>query len=390
MIPQHLRILVLILFSCAMNAQADADGPQASSSDSAQAATPVRKFQIQSKVDRFDVILDENAATVNGKAVDMAALRNTLPMILNPLADECPKLQSHSDVKVKVNGTVRQIYFAQGVVSDGKKCLIAQGEGLAFFPIHRDFLIGPKNESLTVTSPLKITRPDLRPLEFIQRDGIWDPVGEKLLVNWDFFERFENSLKNFTVRYRALSSITKDKPKMSLTMGSKTYDFYKISNVLWAVQKPGGHWLTASDDWGFWYDFEDGLLEDRFADSIRLLEDSSKELALRQSTLEKLEGQWSRNLRDVYHKIILDQEENPQLQEIAIRRLKGKPTMATALVMAKVLERTSNENFKRTASQILKLNYDKGPLYNPHASASERAKVVSFWSEWRKKREPTP
>jgi hypothetical protein len=184
------------------------------------------------------------------------------------------------------------------------------------------------------------------------------------------------------VRFRVLPEIAKDKPKIVVQSGETTYEFYKITSVLWALKKPGTRWLEASDDWSFWYDFDDALLEDRFAPQIRVIENKSTDMAERKATLDKLDTGWSRNLRDLYHKMLLDKDEDHEMQATALKRLRSKPSKETAGVMAQFLEKTQDEDFKKMASQILKINNPKGPLYKPNDPPEERAKVVEFWSRW--------
>ncbi|NJL26036.1 MAG: hypothetical protein HC902_13300 [Calothrix sp. SM1_5_4] len=345
------------------------------------AAQSPRKLNIQSPFDRYDLVLNGERGTIDGKAADLSAVRDLLPVLTNPLGNECPALNGRPEVTVTENGKTRSLYTKMGLITDGKMCLNVGGDGLFYFPVHRDFLIGAKRGSILLKSPLKLFKQGNKILE-VKKDGdAWSGPAEEML-NYDFIDRFENSLREYDVRLRVQEDIGKDKAKMIVQSGPDSYTFYKLTNVMWAVKKPGAKWLEASDDWSFWYDLDPGVLEDRYAGQIRFIEDTAKDKESRMAALDKLGEGWSRNLRDLYHKLILNQGEDPAIQEVALKRLKRKPSLETAEVMVNFLEKSQNEDLKREAGIILKLQHPKGPRYNPSAPPDERAKVVEFWRTW--------
>ncbi|MGZ3722363.1 MAG: hypothetical protein ACXVA9_05505 [Bdellovibrionales bacterium] len=356
---------------------------------SVQASAEARKLSIQSKADQYELILNGNSGTVNGKAADLSTFKDLIPIITSPLTNDCPTLTGPAEVTVREGGQARYIYLKQGVVSDGKTCLIVGGEGLYYFPIHRDFLIGSKRETIDLKSPLKVFRQGVKLFELKKTGQSWTPSSSTLLLNWDFLERFESSLHAFDIRFRVLPGMGEGKTKMIVQSGDKNYEFYKLSNVMWAVKKPGTAWLEATDDFSFWYDFDNGVLEDRFSPDIKAYEDA-KEKADRLSALQKLEGSWSPNLRDLYHKIVLDQGADQEVKAIALKRLRAKPSKETSAVMAKFMAESIDEDFRKTASQILKINFPKGPIYNPNSPPEERKKVVEFWTQWAAKNQNAP
>jgi hypothetical protein len=348
---------------------------------SIQTRAETRRLTIHSKVDQYELVLTGNSGTVNGKTADLNAFKDILPALTSPLANDCPPLKGGAEVTVRDGSQTRYVYIKQGVVSDGKTCLIVGGEGLYYFPIHRDFLIGNKREAIALKSPFKVFRQGVKLFELKKTGKSWTQVSSTLLLNWDFIERFENVLKAFDIRFRVLPEIAQGKTKMILQSGDKTYEFYQLSNVLWAIKRPGTHWLEATDDFSFLYDFDNGVLEDPHATQIKAYEEAKTD-AERLAELQKLEGAWSPNLRDLYHKIVLDTAAGSELKTIAFKRLRAKPSPETAEVMTKVLSEAIDEDFRKIASQILKTTYPKGPIYNPHSSPEERRKVVEFWTNW--------
>lgn len=341
-----------------------------------------RTLIFQSASDKFDLVLNGSSGTVNGKPADLNSIQDLLPLITNPLGNTCPDLKGRPDVTVKDGSSTRSFYVKQGLVSDGTNCLNIAGDGLFYVPLHRDFLVGNKHDSLKIKSPMKIFRQGTKVFEIRKGSDTWSSANPDQLLNWDFIERFQNSLKDFDVRLRVQSGIAEGKPKMIMQSGDATYEFYKVTNVMWAVKRPGINWLEASDDWSFWYDFEPSQYEDRYAGDIREAQRSDLSKEIRMGILDKLERTWSSNLRDLYHKLLLNPNEDSDLQEVALRRLKRKPSKETSGVMVQFLEQSTHDDLKDDAGVILKVFYPKGPKYSSKLSPGERAKALDFWRNW--------
>jgi hypothetical protein len=348
----------------------------------ATAAGP-RKINIKSAFDSFDLIITSHAnGLIDGKPSALRSLSDLWPVLNNPLGNECPALNGKADAVITENGKTRSLYVKQGLVTDGKFCMNVAGEGLYFFPLHRDFLIGKSRDSIRLNSPLKVFRQGVKLFD-LRRDGVgWINENKDQLLDWDFFERFENSLNDFNVRLRVQTEIAAGKPKMIVQSGGQAYEFFKITKVLWAVKKPGYAWLEASDDWSFWYDFDNSLTEDRFAAEIKLIGKPESTPEQRAQALDKLDGVWSKNLRDLYHRVVTNPNETAENKRLALNRLKRKPSLETAGVMSQLLNETQDEDLKRVAGQILKTQNPRGPLYKPTMSAAEKAKTIEFWNTW--------
>lgn len=346
-------------------------------------AEAARKITIQSSHDTYDVVIQSKTkGSVDGKNANMVAFNDLWPVFDSELNNDCPALKGPADATIKENGKVRSLYIKQQLVSDGKACLNVGGDGLFFFPVHRDFLVGKTRDAIELRGPLKIFRQGVKVLELRKEGKVWANDNKQQLLNWDFIERFENTLRDFDVRLRVQADIAKGKPKMIVQSGSQTFEFYKVTNVMWAVKKPGYPWLEASDDFSYWGDFDQSMLEDRYAAEIRMLEEAGVAPEQRRAALDKLEGVWSENLRRLYHTLVLNPQEDEYFQTTALNRLKRKPSLETAGIAAQFLGQSTNEDLKRTAGQILKSYNPKGPLYKPTMSSAEKTKTVDFWNNW--------
>lgn len=349
-----------------------------------------RHLVVQSKLDKYELDLQQNHGEISGKPIDMSVLQTFLPLLTDNLGDECPSMNTAPDVTVREDGKARQIYIRAGVVKDHGKCLTVEGEGMLYFPVHRDFLIGPKLDAIVLKSSLQLLKRDAKLMDLSKSAHGWKSQNKDQMLNWDFFDRFENSLSSFSIRFRIGMEAGADKPHVTLKSGGQVYEFYKLTGVLWAVKMPKNKWLEASDSWSFWYDLDAAVLEDRFAPQIRAFGGPGQSPAERLAAVEKLESFWSPNLRDLYHRLLLNHGEAAAVQRVALRRLKSKPSTETAGVMVQFLQQSRDDDLKRSAAQILKISYPKGPLYNPNASLAERDKAVHFWSDWWAKNHKQP
>lgn len=348
-----------------------------------------QRLNFQTPFDRFELVLGRKGGTVAGQSADLSTLRDLLPMLTNPLANTCPSTTGRPELTVKIGSQTRQIFVSQGIIKSGEECLNVAGDGLHYLPVHRDFLIGPKADNIVLRSPVRVLRDGKKILEIKKQGDEWVNENPKQLLNWDFVERFIHSLGEFRVRLRVQSTIAADKPKITVQSGSQSYEFYRITNIMWAVKKPGSKWLIASDEWGIWGDFEEKQLTDRYAPEIEKLRDPETDAESRMTAMRNLEGSWSRNLRDIYHEILLNPEMDGDLRMQALKRLKRKPSLATAGVMVKVISEATDEYLREEAGIILRLQHPKGPRYNRSSSASERNKTVEFWRKWWQQRQRT-
>src|SRR5262249_15863040 len=129
-----------------------------------------------------------------------------LPMLKVDLGNECPEFTGQPDVTVKEGTQTRFIYIAQGIVTDKTNCLNVTGEGLLYFPIHRDFLIGPKTDTLSLSTDLKVSRDKDKLLGLRKTAAGWESLNlnPDQMLNWDFVNHFIDSLARFDVRFRAV------------------------------------------------------------------------------------------------------------------------------------------------------------------------------------------
>lgn len=354
----------------------------------------VRKITVESKLDKYDLILSsKTSGTIDGRPADLKALQELWPIFDYPLGNTCPELSSQSDATITESGKVRIVYLQDGIVSDGTSCLNVNGEGLSFFPIHRDFLIGSKQGSIKVESPLKIFRQGVKFLELKRNDKDWVSLMPDLILNWDFIRKLEKALSSYPVNSRlTLNSTAKSQMKMILQSGMTTYEFFKLSPTMWALKKPGVNWLVSSNDWSSWGEFDLATVEDPNASEIRALQKTDNSLKEREQAMQKIESFWSNNLRTLYEQLAIRESEDMKIRETALKRLKTKPSIESCGTMVQIINSDDprNENLKSLATQVLKIQNPSGPLYKSSLPPKSREKVVTFWNQWWKKKQTKP
>lgn len=351
--------------------------------ESAHSAPNSRILKFQSKWDTFVLTIQNGKGEVDGQPADFSIFKELTAVLNSPLGTACPSLAGKpADITVHEGTQVRSIYIDRGIVSDGKNCMNVGGEGLYYFPIHRDFLIGKKNSRVGLRSPVKIFHQGVKLVELKNANDEWEVEGSDLLINWEFIRKFEWSLKDFRIRSRIHPDLALGKPKMIVRSSGDTYEFYKMTEIMWAMKVDKG-WLVASDDWSFWGDLDRKQIEDPYAEQIRfLLGPDAGDEQKKTAVLQKLDGVWSSNLRDLYHKLALSIEEPLSVRLTALRRLRRKPALVTAGVALEVLEGTEDAALQHEAFSILRTQNPKGPRLQPRMTATQRAQVLAKWRSW--------
>lgn len=339
------------------------------------------KLNVKSKSDNFNIVISEGKPTVDGRDANPASLEQLLAILNDTPATACPDLPSVADITIKQGAILRDVYVAKKMVSDRKNCLTVVGEGVYALPLHRDFLIGPKTQRIEVKSPLEIYKDSNKILAFKKADKEWTCETPDILLDWDFFERFLKSLSQFNVRSRIHEQAAQGKPNLSVRVAGKSLEFFKITENDWAFKKPGTEFLLVSDDWGFWQNFDNKVIEDRYANEIRKLRKAETPTNEKMDLLGKMENAWSPNLRTLYEWQLLN-ETDDQIKSIALARLKRKPSPQSIPAVIGFLEKTDDEQLKRQAITILKIQNPKGPAYNPRLSEKERNQTIEFWRAW--------
>lgn len=337
--------------------------------------------------DQFTVKKSAQRFTVDGKTVQKDLLMQLQPLLTGAATDDCPKKLGKPTLSVRI-GTgakteTRDFFVAKSLVrvagAGGKQCFFATGDGMMYLPMHRSWLIGPFKESVTLKSPLKVTTNGKVMADLSLKNGEWIDNNAKTRLDWDFFDKFEESLKDYRVQYRVLRNMGKGKPWASLQMGQERFVFFKIAPKLWAIQRPGNNWLDVSGDWSFWFDFDEGVWQDRRWPMIEKIEAADTSSEDKAAALTELDHGWSRTLEQFYHRRLLDPNEDPKIRTHALERMRTKPSWRNMAAEMEFIQTNPSDEMLRDATAALRARNPKGPVYIPGA---DRAPVLKEWNEW--------
>ncbi len=198
-------------------------------------------------------------------------------------------------------------------------------------------------------------------------------------LDFDFFDRWMQSLKDYRIQYRVLLTEGKGKSKVSVSSGGERFVFYKLAPKLWAIQKPGQKWLDASGDWAFWFEMDDGVWQDRRAPIIHKLESPGLSAEEKQQTLKQLDDNgWSRALEDFYHRRLLDTNEDMEVRSHSLDRLKRKPSWRNIRAEMQALENNPSNDLLKQLTIALRARNPKGVIFEPNIT--DRASTVEGWT----------
>jgi hypothetical protein len=344
-------------------------------------AQSANRINFKTKYDKFELLITNGNATIDGKPADTTTFRDLLPLLTKDLGEDCPTLRGSADVTVSVDGKPRMIYIQQGLVTDGKKCMYVSGDGLMYFPLHRSWLIDNGHDSLPFGSNVKVSVGGQTVLDIKRKGKKWVKVNDDDHPDWDFVEKFENDLKDFTVKMHANLAMSKDKREVIVDTNGKIARLFHVTPTLWALQKPGTQWLEVGD-WSQWFELEPSQFSDHRIEKIRIILDKNKELQERLHELNEIDTGWSRSVHEMYIRLLSDREENPEIQKIALKRLHSKPTIETAGAMVAYLQFATDPALKKMATQALKIQNPKGRLIEAKQSPSQQMDIVQEWSRW--------
>lgn len=349
-----------------------------------------KRFQFRTKLDQFELLLNGNNSSIEGQAADLSTFRDLLPLLTKDLGEECPVLRGKADVTVTDldKNTSRSLFLLQAVVTDGQKCLFISGDGLLYFPLHRNWFLANKSDGLLFGQTLSLSRNGKRIATFTRKAKQWTQANPDFFPDWDFLSTFQESLTSFTVRMHGQLALAKGKPLVILQTGGKTYRLYQVTPSLWGLEKPGQPWLVFSKDWNAWFNLEPQQFEDHRATKIRSILDKTQTVEQRLEELGNLETGWSRSIRDMYARLLTNPSEDPRLAKIALERLRSKPSLENAGLVIAFLEHATDPELKKLATQILRIQNPKGPALDLSQSEEQQRKTIEEWSRWWKKSQP--
>lgn len=338
----------------------------------------------QTPQDKFTVVNSGGKFSVGGKLIQNDILKTLSPYLSGPVAEGCPSLSGRPQITAFVtNGgktEKREFFIQRGVIRSGPKCVFATGDGLHYLPLHRNWLIGPARESVKLLSPVKVIGPKSTVYaHLVKQEGKWTDTKPRTELDWDFFDKFEQSLADYRVQYRISPAAARGKHSVALISGNRTYHFYKLAPKFWAIKRPGEKWLVSSGDWTFWFELDEAVWIDRRMPTIRKVEAEGTTIEEKLNLLRELDNTgWSRTLQEFYQRHMLDTDEDKSFRMKALERLRTKPSWENMGAFVQLVQSNPDDDFLKEATSALRTRNPKGTAFN----GNNRATVVNEWIQW--------
>ena len=135
-----------------------------------------------------------------------------------------------------------QFYIAEQVIKKGAQCATIGGDGIYYLPLHRSWFVGKNRLRIKPKREIEIKKDGqlLVHAEMFQKN--WRNSKGGIGTNWQFFNRYLESLSDFDIQARLHPSIGEGKPKLEIRIDGKLYLGYLIASNLWAVKLPDENW----------------------------------------------------------------------------------------------------------------------------------------------------
>lgn len=350
-------------------------------------AQSFQSWTFGSSLDYFTLEKRGGAYFVGDKPAELGTFQQFIPLFSAPVEGDCDNLPPKPDLTVKAKDaamktTVRHFYIEKTLIREGDQCAPIEGSGLHYLPLHRIWFVGKKSAQINLGDEFTFFRNDDPLLHFKKKNGKWENEQPHLFVDWDYFKRFYDHLSPFSIDARVNLKMAEGKPHIQLKTNSRTYDFYKVTDRLWAIKMPKSHWLSISTQWNFWKDFELSQWEDRHSQVLKTITDKNKPLDVRREALRELGDNWSLPIKAAFHQILLDEEDSPRIKSDVLHKIKTHPSDENIQVLVKSLDLTEDQNLLSQMTRILRFRNPKGPTINEKDSEEDVSKKIRTWKKW--------
>lgn len=398
-------------------------------------STRESEYVFKSKFDQFTVNINSEGVTYNGHPTNAEPFKFVKSLFAAKFTDLCdlgtskhlkPDLtitkkiisaavvnssslvnsgvvEAHRSTAVK-----RQIYFSKKIVSDGENCGKVDGQGLFLLPLHHDWFDGKKSLSINLGEQFSIWKDDLLVFEFQKTNGRWHNLDTNFFTNWDFFEKFENMLREFQIDFRAhplagkdhtafeirvnnqlpkLSPQTNNKSSRNVPPGTgfKKYTFTRVGESTWAVQLPDSPWLIASGDFGLFSDMDQKIWISPYSKSLSLVTNTTADVSSRIKAVRSLAEHWGSDVKSVFFDALNIGGDASDVKKEIANILRLHPTDESFVALFTCLQSAGDMELKNYISKILKIRNPKGSTIELDDDTATVILKTQEWEAWMKK-----
>lgn len=345
-------------------------------------------WEFQTEYDKFKITHKNKRFVIGNKEVNPAVFSKTRELIesLTEFDVECPNDKDlKPDVTVVFNNNGQKSNFSffikRKMIKGEEDCLYLTSGDLYEFPLHRSWFIGETNDSIKIENTLQVYQNEQLLFDFQKDQTDWhQKIGGKN-INWEYYDKVLESFKDYSIDGRAHVDMGKEKVSFEIRNGRETFSFYLIGNNLWALKAPKTQWLVISSTWATFENFNINLWLSRYNNQLLQIEDKSSDFSTRRQALESIGSSWTKDIKYVFHRILLNPDNNEKMKFLILAKMKQKPTAENMKVIAQSLEQTENEELQMEMSKVLKIMNPKGPLIDLN-HPDKIQEQIQFWQKW--------
>ncbi len=353
---------------------------------SAVFADAMDQWFFRSRFDTFSILRREKKYFIGKNLVTLEQLTKFFPLFDAKIEGQCPKNLGQPDlVAVAQRGNQkirRQFYLSKKQVAEEKKCGDMDGDGIYYLPLHRSWFTGPKEGRVKIGPSLKIEKDGVVFAEFEKQGSDWKNKDSAFFTEWVIFNQLLESLDKYDISGRVSLLATKGSNQFTLRTDDKVYQFFRLSDNLWAIKRPELNWLLASPSFSFLMDMSTELWRDRHARNLAIIKDNTQAPDSRVNAVRELGSAWSPAIKHIYHSVLTNPGEDPKLKEEIVQAIRQKPSIENFGVLVKALEKTQDASLLQRMTTVLRIRYKEGPLIDPQDPQEIIDKAIVDWKKW--------
>ncbi|MCB9024912.1 MAG: hypothetical protein H6625_01220 [Bdellovibrionaceae bacterium] len=353
-------------------------------------ASETSQWEFKTLFDTFSITKKEGKYTIGNREVNPGVF-NDFEQIFNDDTEydvQCPqdlgnKPTATITAHIKEKKMTRDFFVEKSYVRDNSnnKCLYIMKEGLAHLPLHRNWFIGEVNSTLPIKDKLQVYFDGKLVFDFEKKNSEWQQNIDNKYIDWDYFSRVLDSLKEFPIDKRYHLAFAKEKKQFEIRTGREIFSFYLVGRNFWAVKIPKAKWLVASSAWALFDDFKPELWLSKYNALLLTISDKKLDKEQRSQAIQRLGPTWTLPIKQVYHKILLDPDDDNSLKLIVLANIKNKPTNENLKVLASSLHRTEDLELQVEITKALRIMNPKGPLLSLD-KPEKFDEQIQQWQKW--------
>ncbi|MAV91301.1 MAG: hypothetical protein CL676_07750 [Bdellovibrionaceae bacterium] len=341
----------------------------------------LKSIHVKTPWDQYELKRQGADYTLNSQKVSEKPLRPLIEIIQTPATAPCPKTFK-GDVVLKLdteaNQKILELNLKEGLLKGREGCLLISGSGLDLFPLSKDWFLGLGVQK--GLSPKKMVfRSNNENFKAQKIKDEWKVIEKPTseTFNFEFFEKFLQSLESYSVDSYIHERVAEKKPVFRLQIPGKTLIFYQISPDTWALKDSKNPWLKISSTWNFWKDLDSNQWTDTYAKFIEQIRSENLSPEEKQKNIEGLGNIWSESLKRAYHHCLLNDSNSISVRRLCIQKIRQRPTDSNTRAILAMIHKTQEPELIEESYNYLKIQNPKGMKPDKNFP-----KYIKYWTQW--------